>query len=285
MKLHVRSLMRVICAVGVITSATGCIDASTNIIVNKDGSGRIVETVYISKQFEQTMKQMMAGSGATQSPLNFDKKDARQKATELGQGVKFVSHKKVSRADGASGSKTTYSFEDIEKIKLSLDSGLPAQDKQPGMGMQAPGGQKKDKSKPVTFKFKPGSKAELVVNMPREEKETSDTKHAPPGKEHEMNPQQMAMMKQMFAGFRIRMQIGVNGAITKTTAAHVEKDGKTDHVTLFDMDIGKMLKNGESFKKLQNMGKMKNVQEAMKRLRDIEGIKVEPSEQIKVVFK
>ncbi len=90
-----------ILAAMVIVAACGCIDATTLIKVDKDGSGKIYETVYLAGQ-RAAMRAWGAQGG--QAPSRVDETKLKAAASKFGTGVTFESAKEVSRA-GAKVSK------------------------------------------------------------------------------------------------------------------------------------------------------------------------------------
>lgn len=266
-------------------STTGCIDASTTVFVNKDGSGRVVETIYLTKQFEQMMQQMALHSGdqSAGGAIEINEAEAEKKASKMGKGVRLVSVKEIQNKDGSKGTLTTYEFDNIETLRISPDPNIPGEER---MKQTMPQAETKTKdSDPIVFTFNPGNKAELAIKMPREKPSVPAEIPEPTQRQQQPGPQEMAMMKQMFAGFRVRMLVAINGNITDTNAAHVDKTSKPNHITLFDMNIGELLNDEQAFKKLSAIGKTQNIQEAMGKFQNIKGIKAEPSEKITITFK
>jgi len=102
----------------------------------------------------------------------------------------------------------------------------------------------------------------------------------------EPSAQEKAMMKRMFDGFRFRMLIKVDGEITQTNAsyAHKGEDGKTQYVTLFDMNIGELLKDEKEFEKLVSLGEMEDMATARTKLLGVLGLKIETEREVTVSF-
>ena len=271
---------------------SGCVETSTVIEVKKDGSGYIGEEVYMSKAFEQMIQQMAAAFGGEQaeSPMStIDEEKCRRKASKMGEGVKFMGAKIVKKNDGRSGRRTVYSFDDITKLKISPDpdtpSGVPGQGPQPGAD---------NKPAPVTFGFVKGSTPRLIINMPQvQETGESDQMEMPEtsANPEEMTPQQrvqMEQMKKMMEGFHIRLTVKVDGEIVESNASHVEKNretGKDQIVTLFDMDIGKLVNDEKNLMKIAGMQGVKDFEKAAEQLKDIPGFKIETRERVEIEFK
>jgi len=277
----------------------GCIDVTTLVTVRKDGSGTIEETVYMSKAFEQMLNEMAASMGgkkeSTAKPFKIDEEKLKAKAARMGEGVRFVSAKEVKKADGANGLREVYAFDDVRKLRLQSDpdtSSMKGAEK-PAAG---PGGGAKAKkpSPPVTFGFTPGDPAALTIRLPESRHEAPAGSSGPkpgPDKPAPNGPapskEEMAMAKQMFEGFRFRMMVGVDGEITQTNASfpHAGPDGKKRYVTLFDMNIGELIKDENMFKMLLARGEMQDMSTARKKLLDVPGLKIETEREITVRFK
>ena len=125
----------------------GCVDATSVVELQPDGSGRIVETVYLSAAAMGMMGGMMGGMGGEgaqmtvpENPL-LDEAKAMDKAGQMGEGVEFVSIKEVKKADGSKGAQTIYSFKDISKVKVAMGGD--------DMGPGGPGGGEGDKQRAI----------------------------------------------------------------------------------------------------------------------------------------
>ena len=83
---------------------TGCIDVKTKIKVNKDGSGMIEETMLMSSEMVQMMKQFMSGFAAdstnTQEFNLYNEEEIKNKASDYGEGVQFISGKELKKMEG-----------------------------------------------------------------------------------------------------------------------------------------------------------------------------------------
>jgi hypothetical protein len=95
------------------------------------------------------------------------------------------------------------------------------------------------------------------------------------------NPMMMGMLKTMFQGSKINIDLEVVGSIVKTNAAYVSGP----RITLLEMDMGALLADEAKLKALQ--GKIRpdaSFREIKPYLKDIKGIKIDgPS--ISIEFK
>jgi hypothetical protein len=265
-------------------AASGCIDATSVVELKPDGSGRVVETIYMSAAAMGMMGGMMAGMGGegmqVQAPANpmMDKAKATEKAGQMGEGVAFVSIKEVTKADGSKGAQSIYSFKDISKLKVALG--------QDDMAPGGKGGGEADKAKEfVTFGY---TKGNLSIMLPQPEKDVAEVE------EPVANPQEAAMAKQMmagmvemFKGMRMRVLVKVPSEIKSTNAKHVgvaPDTKKKQYITLMDMNIDKLLAQPDGMDKMIKMQNTKDQSKVLKMLDGIEGMKVEPSEKVTVKF-
>lgn len=262
---------------------SGCLQIEKVVKLKPDGSGTIEETVVMSKASIAQMEQMAAGFGGlgdkkadkkTDQPAKgfevMDEKKLKAAAAGMGEGVTFVSAKKIDSETG-SGFMAVYAFTDISKVKL---------DQNPGESMPTPDGMKaapgpEQKKEPVTFKFTKGSPAELVLKMPQPEFKKEAKPEQPPG----MEEMAMGMMKQMMKDMKVKMSVEVAGKITETNAEY--RDGS--RVTLMEMDFNKLLADPEKFKKMAKENP-KTLQESKALMKGIDGIKVETAPEVKIKF-
>ena len=114
---------------------SGCLQIEKVVKLKPDGSGTIEETVVMSKASIAQMEQMASGFGAlgdkkadkktTKPAAGFevmDEKKLKAAAAGMGEGVTFVSAKKIDNETG-SGFTAVYAFADISKVKLDQNPG------------------------------------------------------------------------------------------------------------------------------------------------------------------
>ena len=288
-----KRLLLLVCIVMVVI-ISGCIDSTTIIAVKKDGSGLVMETVYMNMAIGEMMEQMMGGLADTKEeegektdkstmPIEIDK--YTEKALKMGEGVKFVSAKEVTNEDGTPGVQVVYSFEDIRKLRVHSDPESPASDQMTGMMPVAE--ESKKESDPITFDFIEGSTPKLIIQLPEEGKvDPTGDKPEKVSKPSDMDMGQMAFMKQFLAGLRIRAMVKiVDGTIIKTNASYVDKIKGSQYVTLFDMNMGELLNTEDYLKKLESMEQISDINAARTLLKDIPGFKIEAENRIEIEFR
>jgi len=232
------------------------------------------------QQIEEATKDMTAQMGAQPGGTSegfeiLDENELRKSASKMGQGVTYVSSKKIA-TDDAEGYRATFAFSDINKVRLDTSPS----DKTPSpSGM---GAADKDEEAVATFRFDQGPPAVLRVMLPEEL--TSDNLQPPelPDILPADDPQMATManeMKEMFKDMKVNIVLEVEGTIVSTNATHREGS----KITLMEVDFGKLMENEEALKKVNQL-EPKNADEARKLLKDIPGIKVEFNPELRVEF-
>jgi len=79
---------------------------------------------------------------------------------------------------------------------------------------------------------------------------------------------------------KMSLKLVVEPGIAETDASH--QDGNT--ITLMEMEMGKLMENAEAFSKLQKVDQ-KDPVAAMESLKNIQGVKFEAKETVKVTLK
>lgn len=256
-------------------TCTSCFQHEITVHVKPDGSGTIVEETRLAAQMLQMVEQMAAGFGGNAAEADptkdmLSEEKAKERATKLGQGVRFVKIEPVAE-NGSKGARATYAFDDITKINLSTSEGSKA--------VQVPGAppQEGPKEAPIRFEFRDG---ELTVHMPQPDKDALAKPEAPAQQPDIDNPEAKDMMKQMFGEMKMSIAIKADSGIASTDATH--RDG--DSVILMEMNFGKLVENEDNLKKLASMDQ-KDPQKAMESLKGIDGIRFESKPSIKIKLK
>lgn len=268
-----RKLLLPLLAVATAFGLASCFQSETVIHLNKDGSGTIVEETTLGAQAIAMMGQMsaMGGEGTAQKdPLAdmFSEDKAKTKATSLGEGVIFEKSEKID-AGGKKGARVTYKFADINKLKFK--PGDAVSDMKPAGVEEANPSEKKEE--PVTFTYSGGK---LVIHLPQPKAGDKPKVEQP----EEVNAQQEAMMKQMFADMKVSVKLMADGGIASTDATHTT--GNT--ITLMEMDFGKVVQTPGALKKLQ-AAQPETAEDFEKALKGIDGIKVETKPEVTVTLK
>ncbi len=259
---------------------SGCFQIERVINVNKDGSGTIEETVLMSQEFINQMKQMAASFGGGEIEENEDESeyhdvdDLKKDALKMGEGVKYVSSKPMEK-DGKLGYFVIYSFDDITKIKIDEN---PADNMMGSTGM---GEEKED----MHFKFKKGKTSELTIIFPQvdDEQDINEEEFEYVEEVEEVSSvsdEDTKMMKAMYDGMKISVKVIVDGKIVDTNATH--KDGNV--ITLSEMDFDVIMNNEEAFQALSG-SKEATDEEMKKSMQEFKGFKADMNEEVVIKFK
>ena len=275
----------------------GCLQVDTLIKVNPDGSGTIEESFMMSKEAVQLMTEMAehvmqglaeseGGQPAGQPKQKqakesfdlFDEAKLNQEADVKGEGVTYVSGKKMA-TDRFEGYSAIYAFADINKLRLNQNpsDSVPSE----------PSGGGSEKQEYVTFHFTKGSPATLVVKLPDEKPEEKDkdtTKPAempkPSPADNKQSEMMLAQMKKMFKDMKIAMAIEVQGAVVQTNATHWEGS----RITMMELDFDKLLQMPEKLMQFSQL-QPETLEDAKKFMKDLPGIKAEMNKEVTIRFK
>lgn len=261
----------------------GCLDVETVVKVSPDGSGTIEETVIMSGPMIEMMRSMgnmmsEQAEGLEQEQFDlFDEEELKEKASEKGEGVGYLSGKKVKTEKGE-GYEVVYSFTDINKIRVDQN----VSDKVPSGPGQKKSSAKKEE---VAFEFSKGSPAVLRVKLPAKEMDEPErteegSKQDVPESMEGQDEMAMEQMKKMFQGMRVSMSVEVQGEITETNATYREGS----KVTLIAMDFDMLMQDAAKFKEFSKLNPQ-SVEEAKEIMKEIPGIKAEMNEEVVIKFK
>lgn len=263
---------------------TGCISSYTLVKVNPTGAGTVEQTTLISPMMVGMMSGMAQSMGgeegkkakpATVAEL-FKEDDLRKAADNMGQGVKFVGSKPM-KADGREGVTATYAFEDVTKLSVS-------------QGMKAPGGNgssaKVSNESPIVFSLTPGAGGSKVLSIAMPEGRKDAAPKTPAKKDgtpdmKDMPPEALAMMKGMFQGAKIGIDVEVAGTLIKSNSPHVTGS----RVTLMEVDLGALLEDPTKLEQMQSLGSGASFEEARKVLGDVKGVKLPAARVTTIEFR
>lgn len=267
-----RPLTRLAVLAPLVLALGGCITSETLVKLKADGSGTIEQTILFNEKTIEMVPKMMAkamGGGEVKStskgsPLDaFDEEKLRAEASSLGKGVRFVSAEEITRGD-LKGARVIYAFDDVNALAIDQDPAAGAL----GDLAPPPEGDAKDK---LGFRLARQPNGNALVTVLFDEPKDTGTPAATPSPGGDDIPADMqAMMMQMFDGFRIAIDVEVDGPIVNTSSPFV--DGS--RVTVLELDLGLLVKNPAHLKTLEQLGPGATVSEMIPLLKDIKGIKV-----------
>jgi len=251
-------------------SLFSCMDMTQTISLNKDGSGELVEEIYIAKEALEQMQAMSAGMAPdkpAKDPLDDMANPEKLKAAAAlkGEGVSFDKVERLQRPDGSKGMKVTYKFTDINKLTMKE-----------GLGPDANGPRHAPMVNP--YKYADG-KLTFTAPYAAKQAEQNNAEAAKKDEEQLSDEEQMQQqqMLQFMKGMRMKQIIKIPGGIAKTNAKMVSGD----QITLMNVDFEKFV--GQDAKKLKQLDlKGAKLEEALK---NAEGIQIDIQEQITVELK
>jgi len=276
-------LLRIVGVAFLAASMTACINVSTVIKVNLDGSGFIEETVLVRtvvmEQFRAMVQGIAEGFGAPEPgtfelPGLFDEASLQTKARQYGEGVEYISGEKLQSETGE-GYRAVYHFSDINLLELDQNpSGKMGDSPLSSLGSVP--------KQFLTFQFQRGIPNTLVVRTPEGSPETqSSDAWSTDGSASlsEAAPEMLAMFQSFFRDMRIALSLDIQGSITGTNATH--RDGS--EITVMELDLGELLEDPNVFSALQN-AQITSLEDAQSLLQDIPGIKIDLNDELVIQF-
>jgi hypothetical protein len=262
---------------------TGCISSYTLVKVNPTGAGTLEQTTLISPMMVGMMSGMAQSMGGEEGKKTkpptiadlFKEEELRNAAANMGQGVRYVGSK-PAKAEGREGVIATYAFDDVTKLSVN-------------QGMKAPGGNgssvKATNESPIVFAMTPGTGGSkvLTITMPEGKKDATAKPAKPEGAPDmkDMPPEALAMMKTMFQGAKVAIDVEVAGQLIKSNSPHVTGS----RVTLMEVDLGAMMEDPAKLQQMQALGPGASFDEARKVLADVKGVKLPASRVTTIEFK
>ena len=268
--------------------SVGCLQSDTLVRVHGHGSGEIEVVSLISEEAAdqaQEMASAFAPEGeTTEEPDLFPLEDLEAAAVGFGNGVRFVRSEKLSR-DGFVGVRAFYEFDDVRRLRVSMEPGGTGGSPDGTEGGQDEGGEQDEF---VTFDLSeaPGGYMLLSIHLPPGEFQEPGTADTSEPEEEVMedgeapSDEEIEFISGMFGGFRFGLAVETDGKIVRTNSPYAEGN----RVTLFDIDFGRLLQDLPKFKALAGRGQPSSMAEAAEWLQEFEGIKVHLEEELEVEF-
>lgn len=252
----------------VTVSLAGCFQDEIVVKINPDGSGTIEQTFLLTRAAVKQMRSMQAQFDPDAPFSVLDKEELREKATEFGEGVRFVSAVPLETEDGE-GYRAVYAFDDVTALDIQPET---SEGPTPSFG--------EDDGEPgVRFAFEPGSPARLTILVPQEDEATSDEPANPDdlSADSAQLANAMDMMGAVLNGLHVRLVVEPQGAITETSAAFHD-DGQ---IVLIDVEGEALLSNVPV---LQQLARTEDPSAARHFIAETPGIQVEQQERVTVTF-
>ena len=253
--------LRVMVLVGFGLAASGCINSASLIKVKPDGSGTIEQTLLVNLA---AIKGLMAGMGAQagkeqDSVLN----EAEFKRAGERMGVRPVSLTPMKQGN-FQGAKALYAFDDITKVRVDQD---PQMAGATGGKLSAGGS-----SNPIRFGLtRQGASSVLTISVNEQAAAEATAKAQEAPSLDKLDPAMLQMIKTMFDGFHIAIDLEVEGKIVKTNADYVNGS----RVTLLEVDMAGVFQDQSKLTALQSKVKPgMSISELRPYLKDITGVKI-----------
>lgn len=255
-------MKKILLAVLISLLLMGCISSGVTVKVNKDGSGEVIQTFQIIKDFVG----FMSMSEEPTDPNLIDREALELAAKAMGKGVTLSKVEPMPENSPYAGYIAYFSFSDISKIRVSASPST------------SPEASNEDSSDWISFDFDKGSTSKLTMYLPDEEEG-----EAPEEENGELEASADEglgdQLKEIYKDMHYWMTIEFNGKITNTNASFV--NGST--VTIFDMNFEKIVENDELFKKVtgDDPGSMKEYKDELATA----GVFIDDQQEIVVSFR
>lgn len=252
---------------------SGCLHSSTLIRVRPDGSGTVEQRLMFSSEgIEKAFAGMgfkSTGATATKKSTPITEAQLETDLADLGEGVTLVSMAPISEARGFEGIAVKLAFTDIAALRTEeflLPS--PAAKEKGGNGVLDG----------IRFAVAPGADGTAVLTATFHETERKGTRSSSQnsakggkGRADLNDPEMRQMVKAMFQGFRIGLDLEIEGQIVRTNADHVNGS----RITLAEIDLEALLREG---KKLEALDKVLSPNASIAKMRpylkDMKGLRI-----------
>ena len=246
----------------------GCISSGVTVKVNKDGSGEIIQTFKIKRDFVG----FMSMSEEPTDPNLIDMDALELAAQSMGEGVSLSKVEPMPESSPYAGYEAYFKFSDISKIRVSVS---------PSTSPEA----SSEDNEWISFDFDKGGTSKLTMYLENEEEvqEEVEVIDLTDGEEGEVSSEigegMGDQLKEIYKDMHYWMKIEVNGKITDTNASFT--DGSV--ITIFDMNFEKIVENAELFEKVtgEDPGSMKEYKEELATA----GVFIDDQDEIFVSFK
>jgi hypothetical protein len=271
------SVKKILAAVLFMTLIPGCIEVSTLITIQKDGSGTIEETVLLSREIIEMITELekaFAEDTLEYKPFEFyNEEDLKSQTAQFGDEVMFISSKKISR-ENKEGYLVMYEFRDLNKVRIN-------QNPNSRVRLESFEDEPEVQEEFITFSFISGQPSEIRIQMPAEEM-LEDTNSIQLQYNYEEDiPRDTAQINEqlsrIFRDLRISLGVEFEGNIIRTNAEYLENS----RITLLDIDFSKLIENPAKLKEFQEADPQ-NFEQVKSIIKGLPGIKVDLNKIITV---
>lgn len=258
-----------------VPALSGCLTAETLIRLNADGTGTLEQTILLNVKTMEELPMLIGGAlggdvkakGRAKTSGDpsemFSEARVRAEAEKLGGGVRLVSSTPIARGD-MQGARMVFAFDDVNALSVEPMSGVA--------GVAATG---KSGAEPLDLRLAPQPNGTMLLTIRLGEGEKAGKSSAPPAKasSDDMPPGMEEMFAQLLDGFRVAIDVEVDGTIVQTSSPYVSGS----RVTLVEMDLGALLKDKDGLARLLAMQPGTSAGVVAAKLKDVKGIKVNDS--------
>jgi hypothetical protein len=201
----------------------------------------------------------------------------KQQASQFGAGVRYVSSEKLAQG-GMQGARAVYAFDRVDTLTMGSAgaSGGNARQGAPPTGATTPQMQ-------FALSKSGDSLSRLSISFP-DPKGAAGAQAAPApgpaGAAPDIPPEALAMMRSMFEGARVGVDVEVDGRIVKTNAP--ASNGA--RATLIEVDFGELLSDPSRFQALQGLRPGADFDSVRKALEGAKGVKIPAASPVTIDF-
>jgi carbon monoxide dehydrogenase subunit G len=255
------AVLRFAVVVVIAALGSGCINSTSLVKVKPDGSGTIEQTLLVNMAAVKGLLGGLGGAQAKQSSSVLNEEEFKRTAERM--GVRPVSLTPMKEG-GFEGAKAIYAFDDISKIRVDQD---------PQMSGSSGGGRAASTANnPIRFALvKQGGNSVLTITVDEKVAASATAKAGDAPSLESIDPTMMAMIKTMFQGFKVLIDLEVEGQIVKTNADYVNGS----RITLVELDIAGIFEDEAKLRALQSKVRPGvTISELRPYLKDIKGVKI-----------
>lgn len=265
--------------------SAACFSSQTVIKLHPDGTGTIEQTNLVNTAMigmAAGMAKSMGGENGQGGNMQvkpeelFTDQQLKKQAEQMGKNVRFVSSERLTDGE-MQGAKAIYAFDRIEDVTV-------------GSSMKMSGGDASvdQTTSRIQFALAPnGAQKRLTVTFPDPKRTdppaaSGATPSATPGHGEmpQIPPEAFAMVKSMFEGARMSIDVEVDGPITRTNAPA----SSGSRATLVEVDFGQLLSDPSKLQMLQSLKPGVDFATVRKTLEGVKGVKMPAEPTVTIDF-
>ncbi len=238
---------------------TGCIQADAQIVLNNDGSGKIIITELITQKGIDQIKQLSANGSIPRIDVasyfkDANKDDTTAELSRISYGISCDSVNTFIPEAGGLGRKSVFGFNDINKVRLFSGSNPD------NSYLQA------------VFS---GTELTITANINSAEREKLLKILRTLGSLPDT-------IRSAFSGMRVTVKLSTPREIKATTASFPDADNRG--ITFLDIDIGKLIATPVTIDKLMQSGNTVS-NETAPGVQNLSSVKLEPKTEVYIRLK